>query len=72
MERTMSVEEKIRRAEEIYARRHELDNKVTSKAYVPHKEKKDMKLFKKMLIQLFVCTVIYFVIYTINNSNWME
>ena len=34
MEKTMSVEEKIKRAEEIYARRHEFNNKNTTTLYL--------------------------------------
>ena len=72
MERTMTVEERIRRAEEIYERRkrnegltvvHEEKNKKD--------EKKDIKLLKKMLIQVMVCICIYLVIYTIQNKQYI-
>ena len=74
MERTMTVEERIRRAEEIYERRkrnegltvvHEEKNKKEKN------EKKDIKLLKKMLIQLLVCICIYLVIYTIQNKQYI-
>ena len=74
MERTMTVEERIRRAEEIYERRkrnegltvvHEEKNKKEKN------EKKDIKLLKKMLIQLLVCICIYLVIYTIQNQQYI-
>lgn len=70
MERTMSVEEKIRRAEEIYQRRKQGEVRQVAKVDIT-KEKKDMKLFKKMLIQMLICIAIYLVIYTINNSNYV-
>ena len=74
MERTMTVEERIRRAEEIYERRkrnegltvvHEEKNKKEKH------EKKDIKLLRKMIIQLLVCICIYLVIYTIQNQQYI-
>ena len=69
MERTMSVEEKIRRAEEIYERRKQGNRKPI--ATVSEREKKDVKLIKKMMIQILVCVAIYGIIYTIQNSNYV-
>ena len=46
MERLMSVEDKIKRAEEIYERRHGISNTI---AKVNVNEKKDVKLLKKMI-----------------------
>lgn len=69
MERTMSVEEKIRRAEEIYERRKQGNTKPI--ATVSVREKKDVKLLKKMIIQILVCVSIYLIIYTIQNSNYV-
>lgn len=70
MERTMSVEEKIRRAEEIYEKRkHGLERPITTVNL--DNNKKDIKLFKKMIIQIIVCSCIYFIIYTINSSNYV-
>jgi len=71
MERTMTVEEKIKRAEEIYARRHEQDNRSTTTLYLHEKEKKDIKLFKKMILQIIVCLLIYLIVYTIRNNNYI-
>lgn len=70
MEKVMSVEEKIRRAEEIYQRRKQGEVRQVAKVDIT-KEKKDMKLFKKMLIQMLICIAIYLVIYTINNNNYV-
>ena len=65
----MSVEEKIRRAEEIYERRKSgMERPITTVKL--DNNKKNIKLFKKMVIQVLVCSFIYFIIYTINNSNY--
>lgn len=72
MERTISVEEKIRRAEEIYERRKQ-ENQAGSRqiATVNVREKKDIKLLKKMLIQILVCVCIYLLIYALQNSDYV-
>ncbi len=70
MEKILSVEEKIRRAEEIYARRMAGNIKPTPIVNVS-KEKKDIKLLKKMIIQLLICISIYFVIYTIQGHGYV-
>ena len=70
MERTMSVEEKIRRAEEIYEKRKQGIEKPIATVNL-NNNKKDIKLFKKMIIQIIVCSIIYFIIYTINSSNYV-
>lgn len=67
MERTISIEEKIRRAEEIYEKRHSNSSPVTDVSN--EKEKKDVKLLKKMIIQIIVCIAIYMTIYAIQNSE---
>ncbi len=46
MERTLSVEEKIRRAEEIYERRHSGEVRPTATLNVNNDGKKDIKLLK--------------------------
>lgn len=72
MERVMSVEEKIRRAEEIYEKRKQGNNKtITSVSINKEKEKKDIKLLKKMIIQILICTSLYLVVYTIQNSQYV-
>lgn len=69
MERTMTVEEKIRRAEEIYERRRQGDTRPVATVNV--REKKDIKLLKKMIIQLIICSLIYFGIYLIQNKQYV-
>ncbi len=72
MERTMSVEEKIRRAEEIYAKKQEGKEGNTARVGIYQKNtKRDIKLLKKMIIQIIVCLAIYFVIYIIQNGNYI-
>ena len=71
MERVMSVEDKIRKAEEIYYRRRnqEVTNTETIKKSV--KIKKDVKLLKKMIKQIIVCLIIYSIFYMIINNNYI-
>ena len=70
MERTMTVEEKIRRAEEIYQRRRQGNARPVATVNV--NEKKDLNLLKKMIIQLLVCVSIYFVIYMIQYCSFLK
>ncbi len=77
MERVMTVEERIRRAEEIYEKRKKRESLVIPQdQYSELKEKqkerkKDIKLLKKILIQLVICLMIYFVFYTIHNNKYI-
>ena len=69
MERLMSVEEKIRRAEEIYQKRRQGEIRPIAKVSV--NEKKDIKLLKKMVIQILICVTIYLVIYSIQKNQYV-
>lgn len=69
MERVMSVEEKIRRAEEIYERKRQ--GNIRPVATVNINEKKDIKLLKKMLIQILICVSIYLIIQTIQKNEYV-
>ena len=71
MERTMTVEEKIRRAEEIYARRQAGSSTKTATVNINTNTKKDLKLLKKMIIQIIISLLIYFTIYIIQNNNYI-
>ena len=72
MERIMSVEDKIRRAEAIYERRKQGNNKQIASINVSdNNKKKDIKLLKKMIIQILVCTVLYLIVYTIQNNSYV-
>lgn len=69
MERTMSVEDKIRRAEEIYYRRREQE--IPIREIVKKEPVKNMKLFKKMFKQIIICLLIYGVFYLVINNNYV-
>lgn len=69
MERVMTVEEKIRRAEEIYQKRKQGEMRPVAKVAVNNK--KDIKLLKKMIIQVLICVAIYLIIYAIQNNQYV-
>ncbi len=71
MERTMSVEDKIRKAEEIYYRRREKEMPTRERVTIPNSERKDLKLFGKMIKQIIVCITIYALFYIIVNNNYV-
>ena len=72
MEKVMTVEEKIRRAEEIYERRKQGSNRQVATVNVNYdKEKKDIKLLKKMIIQIVICVTLYLIVYTIQNNKYV-
>ena len=67
----MSVEDKIRRAEEIYARRKEGTIPRTTTVSINNDNKKELKLLKKMIIQIVISLLIYGVIYIVQNNNYI-
>lgn len=67
MERVMTVEEKIRRAEEIYQKRRQGEVRPIAKVTVNNK--KDIKLLKKMVIQILICVAIYLIVYALQNNQ---
>lgn len=69
MEKTSSVEERIRRAEEIYQKRKSKNVRMSSNT-VNIGNSPDFSLFKKTLIKIFCCTILYFLLYFIKNSNY--
>ncbi len=71
MERVMSVEERIRRAEEIYEKRRQGETRPITKVSVNNIQKKDIKLLKKMIVQILVCISIYLVVYAIYNNKYV-
>lgn len=66
MERVLSQDERIRRAEELYARRKMQANCRTS-ATVNVEDVNTNKITKKMLRQFIICVIIYISFYTIKN-----
>lgn len=70
MERTLSPEERIRRAEEIYYKRR-MQNTNSKSTRVNVSNKKDFGMFKKMILQISICIVIYSIYYMIQNTNYI-
>lgn len=73
MERTLSPEERIKRAEEIYYRRRVNSRGIrvpTSTVNVGN-NKPEYNLFKKMILQILICFVIYAIFYLIQNTNYI-
>lgn len=68
MERIISAEERIRRAEEIYQRRKSQGVRLTGNT-VNISGKPDISLFKKMIYKIIICIMIYSAFYMIKNSN---
>ena len=71
MERVMSVEDKIRRAEEIYYKRRQQEVPMREKKKKTPTKKNDIRLIKKMIKQIIVCMIIYGIFYLIVNSNYI-
>lgn len=71
MERTMSSDERIRRAEEIYNRRKMQNGVRGSTARVTKSAKDKYRLYKKLILQITTCFFIYFIFYLIKNSNYI-
>ena len=68
MERTLSQEERLKRAEEIYYRRQKPINldKTTTVNVNP---KKNYRLLKKVIIQIIICAFIYGAIYKMQSNT---
>ena len=66
MEKAVSVEERIRRAEEIYNKRN--GQYISKKSYTHPKKKGNIK---KLLMQIFVFLMIYLAFYVFTNSNYI-
>lgn len=71
MERTLSPEEKIKRAEDIYYRRKIQDYSKTYPRINVSKRKKNIGLLKRVFIQILVCIVIYTAVYIIQNKDFV-
>ena len=64
-------EEKIRRAEEIYNRRRATNQYNRNVTTLQINEKRNYRLFKKMILQILICLVIYFIFYLIQNNDYI-
>lgn len=70
MEKSLTPEEKIKRAEDIYYRRRNQYTR-TNVATVSVSEEKNYGLFKKLILQVLICLLIYFIFYLIQTSNYI-
>ncbi len=74
MERVLTPEERIRRAEEIYLRRRNVRPQYReTKEVVSHKaisKPKSIKLFKRMALQITICLLLYCIFYLIYDTNY--
>lgn len=70
MERALSDEEKIRKAIEISQRRNR-NYEYQRMAKVNVANKKDYKLFKRMILQIVICLLIYAIFYMITTTNYI-
>lgn len=66
MEKTMSVEERIRRAEDIYNKRNGIQYTKSKISKGKHKGN-----IKKLFMQIFICLLIYIVFYTAKNRDYI-
>lgn len=66
MEKVLSADERIRKAEEIYARR-KLQAESRKSATVNVDDRNNNKLVKKLIIQFILCLIIYISFYAIKN-----
>lgn len=73
LERTLSQEERIRRAEEIYYRRklNNSDVRMRSSQVRDKTEKRQFSLYRKMAIQILLCVLIYLVFSLIKEANYL-
>lgn len=71
MERVLSVEEKIRRAEERYEKRKNQNYRNTTATVNIADNNRDFKILKKMIIQILICLLIYFIFYLIQTTNYV-
>lgn len=70
MEKILTMEDRIKKAEEIYKRRRGNSSNFNV-ATVNLGEGKNYGLLKKMILQILICLVIYFIFYLIQNSNYI-
>lgn len=72
MERTLSDEEKIRKAIEISQRRNNNRRLNYQEVNIPSSStKKEYKLFKRMIMQVMICALIYLIFYLITTTNYV-
>jgi len=70
MERIFSQDDRIRRAEEIYARRQNLRERTKKATLNVSNSNKNFKLLKRLVLQIIICILIYMIFYLINTTNY--
>ena len=70
MERTFGQDERIRRAEEIYLRRQNLKNRTQRVTVSTNNEPKNLKLFRKLILQILICIALYYIFHLISTTNY--
>ena len=73
MEKTMSIEERIKRAEDVYNRRlaNNHNTKYTYKKYTEKKKNINLISIKRIGFQILLCIIIYSVFYVISNNEYV-
>lgn len=71
MERALSAEERIRRAEEIYQKRKMQSGVRVPTSNVNTQKNAEYRMFKKLILQIVICLLIYFIFYLIKNCNYI-
>jgi len=69
MDKVLTTEERIKRAQEIYERRQSQNSRYGT-TVVNVNEKRNYKLLKKVIIQIFICFIIYYGFYHIINKQY--
>lgn len=70
MERALSSNERIRRAEEIYARRQNLRERTKRATVNVSDTPRNFRLLKRVVLQIIICVLIYFIFYLVNTTNY--
>lgn len=71
MERTLTPEERMRRAEEIYYRRKNQNLDRSSIKVNNEKKEPNFVIIKKMILQIVICIVIYSIFYMLQSTNYI-
>lgn len=71
MEKILTTEERIKRAEEIYERRKNREVKMGT-ATVNVNGKKNFKLFKKLILQILACSLIYYLFFWAQSNSYFD
>lgn len=72
MEKIISPEERIKRAEEIYYRRRQNSNvRMPSSQVTQGRERPRIELYKKMALQILICILIYLIFSLIKDANYL-